>query len=302
MTPPSCQSQLLFRVRRGLGSDRDRQALEAHLSSCEACRLLDQFERDFETEGDAQPGDAQRIARLAARVSQALERPQSHALRTPPRRAVRRTLPLALLGFATSAAAASGVVWFWGAREPQLVAPLAASGSIVVRAPSSAAHPLPHQSTASAAGAEEPPKDKHVAPSSSAKPKTSAATPPKRTVAELFQLASRARRAGDASSAIRYYRALLRDYPGSAEASLSRISLGNLLLETGAAAAALTEFNAYLRAPSGSMAAEAQYGRARALAALGRQAQELAAWKRLLADFPASPYATRARRRLGEPQ
>ena len=35
-----CRGDLLGRVRRGLASDQERTAFEAHLSSCESCRLL----------------------------------------------------------------------------------------------------------------------------------------------------------------------------------------------------------------------------------------------------------------------
>jgi predicted Zn-dependent protease len=45
---------------------------------------------------------------------------------------------------------------------------------------------------------------------------------------------------------------------------------------------------------------EARYGRAQALARSGDRDQELAVWRRLVSDFPDSPYSAVARRRLSE--
>jgi TolA-binding protein len=45
---------------------------------------------------------------------------------------------------------------------------------------------------------------------------------------------------------------------------------------------------------------EALYGRGRSLAALGNRSEEQRTWTRLLDQFPESPYAGHARRRLSE--
>ena len=88
---------------------------------------------------------------------------------------------------------------------------------------------------------------------------------------------------------------------GSAEAALSPVSLGGLLLNRASAGAALEQFDHYLAAsPGAALAAEALYGRARALQALGRHAEEKRTWEQLLSRFPGCPYRESARRRLRE--
>jgi TolA-binding protein len=77
------------------------------------------------------------------------------------------------------------------------------------------------------------------------------------------------------------------------------VALGGALLESGAAREALQQFDRYL-ASSGnkSLAAEALYGRARAMGALHNRTEERAAWLRLTQEFPRSPYSATATRRL----
>jgi TolA-binding protein len=79
------------------------------------------------------------------------------------------------------------------------------------------------------------------------------------------------------------------------------VPLGRLLLDRASPRAALAEFDRYLgSAPSGVLVPEALYGRAQAQARLGDRGGERASWKRLLSDFPDSPYSAPARRRLSE--
>jgi TolA-binding protein len=115
----------------------------------------------------------------------------------------------------------------------------------------------------------------------------------------LFAAANEARRAGQRSQARELYTDLQRLYPDSREARLSFVSLGRMLLDTGETAESLQQFDRYLTAAPGDvLAAEAFYGRARALTALHRDSEAQRAWSDLLSRFPDSIYADVARRQL----
>jgi TolA-binding protein len=121
------------------------------------------------------------------------------------------------------------------------------------------------------------------------------------SAATLLRQARAAATAGRGAEAVALYRKLQRDLPASTEALVSAVPLGRLLLERAAPQAALTEFNRYLGgAAGGALVPEALYGRAQALARVGDGDQERATWRRLVADFPDSPYSAVARRRLSE--
>lgn len=146
-------------------------------------------------------------------------------------------------------------------------------------------------------------------PSVSRRSPARAAQPPARTTeseaallgpAELFARANAARRANDSARAIELYRELQTRYPGSREASTSRVALGRLLLDRqDDPVRARSLFNEYLaRDPSGPLAEEARVGRALACMRLGDRDAERAAWSELLERHPDSVHAERARRRL----
>ena len=121
------------------------------------------------------------------------------------------------------------------------------------------------------------------------------------TSKSLFAEANRLRAAGRIVQAIRGYRLLQEQFPRSREAILSRVSLGNLLLGRHETEPALEQFNAYLSAnPGGVLGEEALFGKARALRALGRSAEEREACVLLLSAYPRSVYEPFARARLGE--
>jgi TolA-binding protein len=118
---------------------------------------------------------------------------------------------------------------------------------------------------------------------------------------ELFAAANSARRAGSFRDAVARYRALQRRFPASDEAQLSFFSAGDVLLRLGEPGRALVEFDRYLDVrPTGDLAVEALFGRARCLDALGRPDEGGEAWRRLLREFPRSIYGSTARRRLAE--
>src|SRR6185436_18164560 len=95
------------------------------------------------------------------------------------------------------------------------------------------------------------------------------------------------------------YRKLVTQHPGSAEAKAGLVSLGDLQLSRlKQADAALRSFDAYLKSGDRGLAQEAEYGRIRALRALGRARDEQAAIERLLARYPSGVHAESMRARL----
>jgi ferric-dicitrate binding protein FerR (iron transport regulator) len=118
--------------------------------------------------------------------------------------------------------------------------------------------------------------------------------------AGLLTRAQDLRGARDWDGAARVYRELIRRAPRSAEAASALVSLAQIELgKLGAPGKALRRFEAYLSGhPRGPLALEALYGKARALRALGRKADERAALERFLQRFPRALQAGEARRRL----
>jgi TolA-binding protein len=133
-------------------------------------------------------------------------------------------------------------------------------------------------------------------PRASAAPSATAEEPP--TASALFARAGDARQHGAYADAIRSYEELTRAYPQSNEAANAHAFLGRLLLDRGDASGALTHFDAYLRGGAGALREDAMAGRAVALGQLGRAQDEAAAWNALLAAYPQSVHAARARARL----
>ena len=141
-------------------------------------------------------------------------------------------------------------------------------------APPSVAPP-PHDATPATA----------VAPAARRRARAEHAQPPatEPTAAELFAAANAARRARDLRGAIDRYLALERRFPDTDEALVSLVSAADLLARLGESDGALRAFDRYLgRRPEGPLASEALFGRARALRQLGRRAEEIDAWRRLL--------------------
>jgi hypothetical protein len=102
---------------------------------------------------------------------------------------------------------------------------------------------------------------------------------------------------GRTASAMDAYKRLLARYPGSVEARVALVSLGQLSLGGGDAAGALNYFDRYL-AGAGPLGMEARLGRIQALRRLGRTGDELAAIRDFLARYPDSVHAPRLQNRL----
>jgi TolA-binding protein len=118
------------------------------------------------------------------------------------------------------------------------------------------------------------------------------------TSAKLFGEANQARRSGDVGRASGLYHLLQEQFPGSAEAELSRVTLSLLLLDSGDAQGALAGFERYLAGSSRGLEAEALVGRARALGRLGRRDLEASAWREVQRKYPRSIYGRQAGERL----
>ncbi|WP_437601393.1 tetratricopeptide repeat protein [Sorangium sp. So ce590] len=333
-----CRNELLLRVRRGVATEPDRLAFDAHLGSCESCRITWELAQDFDAAGAAEPGDAELLARIAnaaiGGVAIDLRRdgapvwPASAAVR--PDNDVRRGDDEARLEGGLAGRRGAGwrrSAWLYAAAAVLACGVAAAATALVRRHPETASGPIARLLEPSVRAVMSRPRAVALpqavlsagapAPSGAALPALAAPAPRPRdasrgasaaassssasTAEQLFREANDVRRAGSSRRAIELYRSLQKRFATSPEATLSLVSLGSLLLDTGSPAAALAQFDRYLGvASSRPLAVEALYGRGRALRALGRSAEEAQSWRRLLREHPGSPYVEHARRRLAE--
>jgi TolA-binding protein len=132
---------------------------------------------------------------------------------------------------------------------------------------------------------------------SPARPAPSASEPS--SAADLLRQALELRGRGRFPEAAQVYGKLVAAHPGSQEARAALVSLGDLQLSRlNSAAAALRSFDSYLAGGDRALQQEAEYGRIRALRALGRAAEEQSAIERLLARYPSGVHADSMRARL----
>ena len=104
----------------------------------------------------------------------------------------------------------------------------------------------------------------------------------------------------DFQGALATYLAIVKRFPGAAEAQTCLVQIGNLTLaHLGDAAAGLEHFERYLRRnPDGLLAEEAAWGKVSALSKLGRVVEERVALEEFLRQYPRSPHAARVEKRL----
>jgi TolA-binding protein len=290
-----CRSDRVSYARRGKLSSSESLAFEAHLQACGSCLLGLEIGADFDALDQPEWDDGARIERLAARLAASQRRPH--------RKALLRVAALAACLLLTGIAAAAALRWI-APRQPLSAGGNSASsdGSQARAKPSAVAVALPSASASAPLAAEAPAASaaSSALASDVAAQALSTRTRALPSAAQLFRGANEARRAGQSQKAIQIYGSLQHEYPGSAEAAVSSISLGSLLSSANPRAA-LEQFDRYLStSPSGGVAAEALYGRGRALQALGRQSEERTTWQELLARYPRCPYVDRATRRLAE--
>jgi hypothetical protein len=122
------------------------------------------------------------------------------------------------------------------------------------------------------------------------------------TARQLLEAARAARKNHDWKGAADEYRTLVQRFPDAGEAGVALVDLGSIQLDRlGQPEAALASFDRYLRTNgTGSLAAEASWGRAKALKALGRAQEEKAALVAFVARFPDSFQAAEAHQRLSQ--
>ena len=260
--------------------------------------------RGFDGEADVLPGDEERVERIERAVS------KRYAARPLARPRVRRFVAGAAGGiFAVGVAfaafrgvgAGDGTKPVGSAPPGKSVAGLStavptASTRSVESVPSVASAP----SVVSAPLAPLTSGMPHVAARASAPSILEQALPVdvNATAATLFVAANRARVAGNTAQALALSQQLLARFPRSAEASSTHLSLGMLRLQQGQAMQALAEFQAYEAQGSGDAMAEALWGKAQALRALGRSKEEMETLHELLRKFPRAAYAAAAQKRL----
>ncbi|MEO8181562.1 MAG: tetratricopeptide repeat protein [Deltaproteobacteria bacterium] len=114
----------------------------------------------------------------------------------------------------------------------------------------------------------------------------------------LFRRANQLRRTDWDAAASLYARLALR-HSESREAGVAEMALGKHALAEGRARQALQWFEAYLRRAGAELAAEAVWGKARALENLGENERARELWRQLIEQYPASAYAAAARQQLG---
>jgi TolA-binding protein len=284
----SCPDNLLIGYRRGVLSDEEQARLDGHLGGCPTCRLTLQVGTDFDGVLDTVPGDDLIAARFARNLAAKVQPPRSA------RRGEKRRLTwvaIAAIAVTASAGLAAARLGAWPFATPVARSPAAASAD---RAARRARKPIAQGDLALPAAVEPTPS-----PSSEPAAIERSAAPSAPRAADLFAQANARRRDGEPKRARALYRQLQQLYPRSPEVEVSHVSLGRVHLELGEARDALEQFERYLAEhPRGPLAEEALFGQASALERLGRTAAERRTWQALLAAYPSSVYAARARHRL----
>jgi len=301
---------LLERDARGELSAVERERLDAHLARCAACRLERVVRADFLREAERvairTPADVQRL------LADVLDAPRTAEPPPIPTRLRRRQriAGLLLTGVLVTAAGWAAAAGWSAARATRVTIEVGGAPSSA-RMASSGLSGAARGETAPALTRDAPEEqvapalpslsnESHARPAPAARPApvTLATAPPEAESPGLaFQQANDARRAGQHARAAEAYRALIARYPGSAEAPASLVALGRMLLDDGDAAGALRSFDDYLHR-GGALGEDVMLGRALALHNLGRSDDESSAWSALLASYPRSVHAERARRRL----
>lgn len=297
---------LLDRVRRGTASPDEQRRAADHIAGCLACRAEHALIADGAAAAAPVPGDAETLARVQAGARRAIHRRVSARRGRSGRErglAARYRYAPALVAMLLLAAAVAGATPFiqraWRLRHAPVAArvqpetPVAPERGSEPSGPAAVAAP---ETVEPARG----PARRPSRPLVRAPRVAVAQSAPEETAGALFARANQARRDGDSAEVIALYRRLQQSFAGSREAAVSRVALGRWLLDRmHDPAAALTEFDAYLhQARYDTLREEALVGRAMALQQLGRNREERAAWQALLAAFPRTTFAGRARARL----
>jgi TolA-binding protein len=279
---------LSVQVRRGQASRLEQRDLLQTIARDPAVRVAHQVGLDFDQETAVRSGDEDLILRAADAALARMMPVAPSAVRSRPWWMAAAVVMMAVLSVSGMGAA----LWVAGItpwHKPN-VSPSAPPVRVLHR-------PNVRRASEEAGAAVEPPVQ--VAPTASAQePRTSSHRAPQVSAAELFRSANSARRAGELVRAKHLYAQLIHQAPSSEEAHVARVSLGKLLLVQGQYAESERAFRQYLTAGGGPLSEEALFNRAECLGKLKRARDETSAWRALLAAFPDSLYASRAKERL----
>jgi len=290
MTAGEHPEALIDRALRGVLDPQAQATLDLHLAGCPVCAaqvsLAPRFERELAPQARDQVLD-ERAFEAAMRRMQA-EPPVSRRRLRPSW--VRWAAAAAFL--ACGATVAAAVIARRAAPRSQIQAPQPAVETPPPRAPARKVDVAPAEAPAPV---EAPPSPARPA----ARPSAHRPVQPAITAAALFEEGEKLRREGRADAAIATYRHLQAVFPDTPEARLSFAFAGQLLLKQRRPDDALAQFDRHLQA-GGEVGEEALAGRATALEELHRTADAVGAWKSLLARYPGSVYAGRARARLDQ--
>jgi TolA-binding protein len=308
-TPELDPLDLVVRARGAPLGASEREALARELARSATARLSYEVGVTLDRTARVRPGDG-------ALIERALEGALAGAHPAPRRRAPRVAALLAATLALTSAAAATRQILVWRSRTHSAEPTYAVAGG------RSAPSLLDARSSPRTPAVRDEPAASAVTPSAVAPGAVTAKTVtpgavggravpvpttgtksepvPVATAASLFHDAGAARRLGDFPRAQAIYLELVARFPESSEAQVARVSLGKLLLGAGNAREADAAFNAYLRSGATALREEALVGRADALMALGRNAEERSVRRELVSRYPTSVYSKRARERLAE--
>ena len=283
--------ELIDRAQRGGLPPAEQATLDRHLADCPVCAGQVSLAPRLERELAAQPRDELIYQRALERAMQRIQRAPSLGRRRALPRWSRWAAAAVLLvvGVTGAAAVVSRRIW---TRPP-------AQPPVSVAAPPAPVRPVEAPPPAPEAPA--PPEAPLVKPA----PAAPRSPHPAVTAATLFEQGEALRREGRVGAAIATYRRLQTTFPTTAEAHLSFALAGQLLLKQGRPGEALAQFDRHLDSAEqlddvGGVGEEALAGRADALEQLHRAAEAATAWKRLLARYPRSVYADKARARLDQ--
>lgn len=281
--------ELIDRARRGALGPEEQAKLEQHLAICAACMEHLDLGPRFERELASQPRDELLVAHALDAAMPRMQRPSRVSRGRSGSRLLRFAAAAVLLASGLSVA---GVLVVRRLSPPTAVDSPAKDPPARPRVEGPVAHPEP-ATPPPPAGSPELTHEATV-PAPQTHP---AAVRPTVTAATVFERAGKLRREGHADAAIAAYRRLQEMFPEARETRLSFALAGALLLERGRPGDALAQLDRHPRT-GGDVDEETLVGRATALEQLHRTREATAAWQSLLARYPGSIYAARARARL----
>jgi len=292
---------LIVLARRGELSEPEVRRLEIVLRTSDTTRALFEVGSSFDASLTRRPGDAELLERVRDRVKARVA--ARTPAETPPRKQPWRLAALALLVAGAAAASAVAVQALTSGGQSQTVTSPSSTGTSTAARlqPAAPAQPKPGTPNGEHFGRNEAEASSSTPPEARAPTVRApdAKSAPDLSARELFAAGNAARKSGEQANALAIYLKLQQAFPRSPEARLSQLLSGRMLLGMGRTHAALAQFDSYLAGGGeGGLAEGALWGKAQALARLGRTSHEQRVWRMLLERFPKSVYATTARQRL----